>query len=830
MKTKNEETAAVGRYGFLREDMMRPGKSFFICCSTILPLIGLTALWSVALCQPTKDVSAQSDKNIGKQTGATAPADIQKMSFDVKDTDISDVIRMISKGYNLNIILDREITGKVTLHLSDAPILEGLNTLAQSNGWELVKEGSVYRIRKPVAEKKSSIFYSQDKLTVDVSNVDVMEFIKELSAKSAISIVADTKINGKISGKLYHVSLEDGLKALLQANGFKVTKIKNIYRVSQADVSGPSSTSTGFPGARQSSKSGSPDFSVECTDGLLSMNVTNAQLDDIINAISEQSDVEIIIYGKLTGDAINAKLNKVPLIQGLALLLSGSRFTFVQKNKVILIGDRNPATPSGQTLSKSELVHLRYIKADIIPTILPKNIPINNIKIIKEQNALLISGTSEDIVSTIDFLRTVDIPTPQVVIDVLVVEYTRKIDKDFSFEAGGNKSSGKNNSFSFPRLEINRYGLDAKYTLKKIVDFFDVKTSVIDRLPDDFFFQLRLLEQEDKAKLLAHPSITVLNGNKAKIDVGETSYYQVRGGTTENPTWDFRPINTGISLNITPWISRSGQITAEIIPEVSNVIRINADSKYPDISRRQCLTTVCIDNGKTLVLGGLLRSEDKMSHQKVPFLGDLPIIGAIFRTNQSLKIQTNLVIYITPHVIDKSGYVDLKEEMKKFNMKERKGEFEDTFEDTLSISKRVDSTGTADMLRTPVIRSTDSTARDQTTDSLNQPTGQNESVAPAKKESRVSRTPGALPSAQRPAQGLQPGMNVRDTRGNAIEEMDNPAVRIPPSDNDSPQQRDQPPFSLVDTTHPDVPFPGEIFDQEPVQGIEPGQDQENDDE
>ncbi|MBN1552999.1 hypothetical protein JW979_16105 [bacterium] len=60
-----------------------------------------------------------------------------------------------------------------------------------------------------------------------MSNVDVMYFIKELSAKSAISIVVDTKINGKISGKLYHVSLEDGLKALLQANGFQVTKIKN---------------------------------------------------------------------------------------------------------------------------------------------------------------------------------------------------------------------------------------------------------------------------------------------------------------------------------------------------------------------------------------------------------------------------------------------------------------------------------------------------------------------------------------------------------------------------------------------------------------------------
>lgn len=527
-----------------------------------------------------------------------------------------------------------------------------------------------------------SISYSQGTLTVDASNVDVMDFIKELSAKTAINIVTDAQLNGRISGKLYHVALENGLKALLQGNGFKVTKNNNIYRISQArNTDAASSPPLRYPGALRASGRSGNTFSVECVDGILSVDVTNAQLDDIINAISEQSDVEIVVYGKLIGDAINAKLNKVPLIEGLALLLSGSKFTFVQKKNVLLFGDRNPATSSGQTLSKSELVNLLYVKADGIPLILPKNIPVNSIQIIKEQNALLISGTSEDIVATIDFLRTIDIPTPQVIIDVLIVEYTRKIDKDFSFEFKGNLPADQkgSNFFSFPFLEFNRKGAQAKDVLRSALNFFNISTTVISKLPEDFYMALRLLEQEGKAKLLAHPSITVLNGNKAKIDVGETNFYQVRGGTTENPTWDFKPINTGISLNITPWISRSGQITVEIIPEVSNVLRINPESKYPDVSRRSCLTTVCIDNDKTLVLGGLLRSEEKLTFNKVPFLGDLPFIGGLFHTNGSLKDQTNLVIYITPHVIGQTGYVNLNEEMKKFNINERKGVFEETY-------------------------------------------------------------------------------------------------------------------------------------------------------
>lgn len=606
----------------------------------------------------------------------------QTMSLDVKDSDIRDVIRMISRGYGLNIILDNDVVGKVTLHLTDVPIIEGLNTLAGSNGWELMKEGSVYRIRKPVAEEKSSIQYTRGKLTVDVQNVAVLDFIKELSSKTAVSIVPDSKIDGKVSGKLYHVPLEDGLKAILEGNGFRVTKRRNIYQVSSEEEGSdvPNQRARRLFRSRRSSSGKS--FFVECADGFLTVEVINANLEDVINEIAEQSEAEIIIYGNLSG-MVNAKLNQIPLTEGLALLLGGTKFTFVQKDNVILIGDRNTATPSGQTLSKSELVHLKHIKADEVPKILPKNIPATNVKVIKEQNALLISGTSEDIVATREFLSTIDIPTPQVVIDVIVVEYSRDIDKDFGFQFEGNVGDDKgkiphNNYFSFPEVQVNRTGSKAKKALRYI--FGDA--AFIDNLPTDFHMTLRLLESQSKAKVLAQPSITVLNGNKAKIDVGQTQYFKVIGGTQENPTENFRPINFGISLNITPWISQGGQITAEISPEISNSMGTN-EQGYPNVFRRSVTTTVRIDDGKTLVLGGLLRSDEQMSHYKVPVLGDIPILGYLFKTTRKKKVQTNLVIYITPRVIKKDGFVDLNEELKKFDLRERRNSFKRSFSDDI---------------------------------------------------------------------------------------------------------------------------------------------------
>jgi type IV pilus assembly protein PilQ len=599
----------------------------------------------------------------------------QTLSLDVKETDIGDAIRMISKGYGLNIILDREVTGKITLHLTDVPILEGLNTLAKSNNWELVKEGSVFRIRKPVEKESAIIRFSKDKLTVDVQNMDVLDFIKEISSKTAVSIVADNSLSGKVNGKLYDVSLDDGIKAILSGSGFGVSKKRNIYYVTQGTTSTPQTPS--YDRMRRPQSQGNKN-TIECVDGRLTIDVVDGPLAEVMNTISEQCNVQMVTYEKLAGE-VDAKLNNIPLTEALALLLGGTRFTFVQRDSVILIGDRNSATPSGQTLSKSEMIHLKHIKADDVPQILPKNIPINNVKVIKEQNALLISGTSEDIVQTMEFLETVDIPTPQVVIDVLVVEYTRNNSKDFGwgFGWGGRKNTtGTTDQVSdfgsFPELQATTTKASLIETFSNISALKNA--TILKNLPSGFYAYLNLLEQQNKAKVLAQPSITVLNGNKAKIDVGQTQYYQVKGGTENNPTLDFRPINFGISLNITPWISKSGQITAEISPEISNSPGMNKNSNYPDISRRSVSTTVRINNGETLILGGLLKTEETVSHVKVPILGDIPILGYLFRQSLKRNTQTNLVVYITPHLVDETNVIDLSQELKKFDINEKHGD------------------------------------------------------------------------------------------------------------------------------------------------------------
>ena len=631
-------------------------------------VIFLVAL--LALTAPLHAVPDEADTLAAKE---------QFLSLDVKDADLRDVIRMISRGYNLNIILDRDIQGRVTLHLTDVPMMEGLQKIAESNGLEVLRDGSVYRIQKAAEQYRSVVEFSDGKLNIDVQNVDIRDFLKEVSAKTSVSIVPDARVEGRLTGRLFQVSIDDGLRAMLEGNGFKITKRRNIYQVSPRE---PDAVPAGAPARPRPSGGGTPgrEFYVDYTNGLITVNVTNGDLEDIVRAISEQGDVEIITYGSIKSE-VNARINNAPITEALALLLGGTRFTFVQRGNVILIGDRNVATPSGQALSKSELIHLRHIKASDVPAILPRDIPAANVRVIKEQNAILITGTSEDIVTAREFLSTIDIPTPQVRIDAVIVEYKENLDRamgirygrrEREFRGGGSylitPTPATRISSESMNTEAGMSGGTMRDILNKIIP--SQETIIKDLISDDFFMVLQFLEDQNKAKVLAQPSIVTLNGNKASIDVSETQYYRITTGTAEHHTVRFQPIKFGIQLDITPWISQSGQITAEITPVVSNSDKTNVEG-YPNISSRSLTTTVRLNDGETLVLGGLIKNQESQFRYKVPLLGDIPVIGALFRYGGTTRSKSNLVVYITPTIITREHNVDLEAELEQFNMQQQ---------------------------------------------------------------------------------------------------------------------------------------------------------------
>ncbi len=178
--------------------------------------------------------------------------------------------------------------------------------------------------------------------------------------------------------------------------------------------------------------------------------------------------------------------------------------------------------------------------------------------------------------------------------------------------------------------------------------------------------QLRLLVQQGKARIVSRPNITTMSGKSAGILVGGQIPYPVASTSSSNITVEYKPY--GISLNlINPTVDKQGNIQAKINAEVSrldwsNSVMANGYS-MPGLSTRSAQTTVTIPSGMTMAIGGLLNSEDSKIVQKVPVLGDIPILGELFKYHNDSRQKSEIMILLTPRVVNERTEVKMSDKM-----------------------------------------------------------------------------------------------------------------------------------------------------------------------
>jgi general secretion pathway protein D len=184
---------------------------------------------------------------------------------------------------------------------------------------------------------------------------------------------------------------------------------------------------------------------------------------------------------------------------------------------------------------------------------------------------------------------------------------------------------------------------------------------------------IHALEKQSGVNILSTPHITTSNHNKAKIIVGENRAFVTQSRITETvdlitptviKTFEYKDV--GISLEITPHISQSGLVRLEIFSEFSKLIEdVASSTDTPTTAKRQAETIVSMNSGSTVVIGGLIRDDKTTIEKKIPLAGDLPVVGALFRFQKDRLQKTNLLIFITPHVMNSQEDLEQITEKKK---------------------------------------------------------------------------------------------------------------------------------------------------------------------
>ena len=158
---------------------------------------------------------------------------------------------------------------------------------------------------------------------------------------------------------------------------------------------------------------------------------------------------------------------------------------------------------------------------------------------------------------------------------------------------------------------------------------------------------IQALVKQDKAKILSRPSITTMSGEEATIQVGGEIPYTTR--SDDNPVVKFK--NYGIILQLKPVVDADDRITSSVHAEVSNMSGESVDGQ-PILDRRRADSVVIMRSGSTMIIGGLMDSSEQKTVTKFPFLGDIPIIGEFFKYTSKSKDKQELIILVTPYLVD----------------------------------------------------------------------------------------------------------------------------------------------------------------------------------
>jgi general secretion pathway protein D len=274
-------------------------------------------------------------------------------------------------------------------------------------------------------------------------------------------------------------------------------------------------------------------------------------------------------------------------------------------------------------------------------------------------NLLVLVGTAREVLRALELLRKVDVKQPQVIIEAKVMDISEASLKSLGLNWNILQSGSINTlDRTKDRLPLpdsttntpNQQGVGFNRDGQLSLDFTIVKK------PIDFSITLNALAEDRRNRLLANPRVATLDGRPATIFIGdEVNYVKLIQQTPQGANVQTDSVQAGIILRVLPRVHEDNSITLHIQPEVSVItgfLEVPGGGRLPQLARRNTDTTIRVNNGETVVIGGLIREADIKTIQKVPLLGDLPFLGYLFRRTSTSRDKSEIMISLTVRVME----------------------------------------------------------------------------------------------------------------------------------------------------------------------------------
>jgi type IV pilus assembly protein PilQ len=429
----------------------------------------------------------------------------------------------------------------------------------------------------------------------------------------------------------------------------------------------------------------------------LTLNFQDIEVRAVLQLLADMSDMNIVVSDTVQGN-VTLRLQNVPWDQALDIVLQTKGLDMRQKENVILVAPaaeiaarEKQALESMKELGelvplRSDFIQVNYARAadlaDLIEggeggALLSER---GSVAIDERTNTLLVQDTSDRLESIRRLVRVLDIPVKQVLIESRIVvvndDFSRELGVQLGYtgfeESGGRlyTTSGTSASTdtmvssyldSFTDTDPLNDGQISIPTGDARFERYNVNLPVAQRassialavLDDDYLVDLELsaAQSEDRAEIISTPRVITANQQEARIKAGVEIPYQ-EAASSGATTTQFK--EAVLSLQVTPQITPDEKVIMDLIVNKDNVgefVPSATGGLVPSIDTREITTKVLVNDGETVVLGGIFETERRDTEFKTPFLGDIPIMGNLFKTTQRSSDKSELLIFITPKIL-----------------------------------------------------------------------------------------------------------------------------------------------------------------------------------
>ncbi len=319
--------------------------------------------------------------------------------------------------------------------------------------------------------------------------------------------------------------------------------------------------------------------------------------------------------------------------------------------------------------AKSAISTTAEAEGQVIDLTVPQAVTDNSVDIRADEatNALIITAPPQTMRNLKQVIAKLDIRRSQVLVEAIIAEVTANDIKNLGVQwyAAGSSSTLPVGLIDFNNAGASLLGLAANYYSQNkggavSVDRSGRPTAIATGLTaglgnDRRGILINALNALTDSNILSTPSLLVMDNEEAEFLVGEnipfvTGTYTTNTDSSSNPFQTVERQDVGVKLNIKPQISEGGTIALDIYQEVSNVISVDIQ-QGPTTSKRALKTTVLVEDDQVLVLGGLIDNQVAGDEQKVPVLGDVPVVGNLFKSTKKVDKKRNLMIFIRPRIL-----------------------------------------------------------------------------------------------------------------------------------------------------------------------------------